>query len=223
MFDSFSENVADIMNHIDVGLDFSLNHLVYTIFLTVLYTLFVSSVFFYPTKTTFLYLFSGTIFGIKIILFALISVHFYSREVENQSTFPSTRISNWSDIFITGIAVSSIIGVGFLFLIIPGVYFGYRLSYAIPITALHNQSPKTSLLQSWKQTKGHYLETVLVSGLTILVFGFISVGLLASYLLTVDSSFLGLVIGLLFIAHASLFEVGLFSAITSLELESHSS
>lgn len=222
MFDSLSENTSEILSHIDIGLDFSLTQYLYTIVLTVFYFLTLTSLLSYPTKTSLLYLVIGLIFLMKIVLFALISVQFYAQEVEHQQVNPFDKISNWKNVFITGGIVSGIIGIGFLFLVIPGIYFGYRFSYAIPITAIHKQSPKSSLQQSWKKTKGKYLEILLINGLTTLIFGFISVGILASYLLTVEHPILGSILGILFIAHASLFEVGVFCAVTSLELDSYS-
>lgn len=76
------------------------------------------------------------------------------------------------DRFLSLIGVSIVYGlvvvVGLVLLIVPGIYFGVRLSLAIPACVIDDQSVSESLDTSWSVAKGNLLKLfgiTLVSGL----------------------------------------------------------
>lgn len=61
---------------------------------------------------------------------------------------------------VLNVLLASIIGVGFLLLIVPGVFFAYKLLFAELYLLLHNQSPMTALKSSYVATTGLFNEIV---------------------------------------------------------------
>lgn len=220
MFESISESIRDSVSHIDSGLDMNAQQPFYPLVLVIGYAL-LASLIVNNAGDIAIYATIAVLFVSKILVFSLVAVQYYAEHIENTTINPFSRITNWEDIFITGTLVSGLIVIGLLLLILPGVYVGYRFGYAIPLVAIHKESPKQSLLNSWSQTSGSIIETISICGLTTLVGGFIGVGLLSSYLLAVDFPYFGPLVGLTFIIHLALFEIALFGGLTSLELDSH--
>ncbi len=88
---------------------------------------------------------------------------------------------------IIGVNILSILIVlaGLIALIIPGLYFIFRISFATIVSIDRNEGARSSIRTSWKITKGHYwkvVATVLVAGLLYVAgFVFFGVGLLVAY------------------------------------------
>ncbi len=69
---------------------------------------------------------------------------------------------------VTGI----IVGIGFILLIIPGIYLLIRLTLAVPSVVLENRGPIEGIKRSWDLTKGNWWNifvVLLVVGIVVLV------------------------------------------------------
>lgn len=100
-----------------------------------------------------------------------------------------SMLPHWKQVLgIIGVAILSLLIVlgGFVLLIVPGIYFAFRLSFSYLAFLDRHEGIKKSLRYSWDITKGSVIWTVIltsiVSGLLYLV-GFIllGVGILVTY------------------------------------------
>lgn len=76
------------------------------------------------------------------------------------------------NLFLAVIMVSLIFFVGFLLLIIPGIYLSIRLSFTFYEIAVENCSAIEGIKRSWELTKGHWwfiFGTSLLIGLVIMI------------------------------------------------------
>ncbi len=94
-------------------------------------------------------------------------------------------VLNWEAIFnyiITVILVGLITFVGFILLIIPGIYLAIRLQYAGYLVVDKNLSPIKAIKNSWSMTKGHawhlFVLGLALLGINILGILVIVIGLL---------------------------------------------
>lgn len=81
------------------------------------------------------------------------------------AAFRSTNIwfSSIATIFLMGI----IIGIGYVLLIIPGIFLTIKLSFAIFLVVDENLGPMAALRESWRRTAGHAWSIVGIALLAI--------------------------------------------------------
>lgn len=72
----------------------------------------------------------------------------------------SKGISKLGWLIILNVMLGAIVGVGFLMLIVPGVFFAYKLLFAELYLLLHDQSPMDALKSSYKGTTGLFSEII---------------------------------------------------------------
>lgn len=123
--------------------------------------------------------------GFLLATFAGGVAYVYAR---NELTDETTRFGDAADevllqaLSLIGVALLyfTIVAVGFLLLILPGIYFGARLVLAFPACVLDGDGAFESLSTSWEAADGNVLKLV---GLFVLsfavIFGAIIVGLIA--------------------------------------------
>lgn len=217
MFESVLNEIKSVLKHIDIGLDISYNYPYYYVLLTTAYLLFFASVYL-AVDSILVYTSLGVLMLVKILIFSTFSVQFYAREIENRTINPLQKISNWSDILLTGSFVNISIILGLMLLILPGIYFGYRLSYAVPLVTIQHLSPKQAIKQSWEQTDGDIIEIVSIGILGTTIYTFLIVALLSTYLINYQFPIIGKILAILVIIHATVFELGLLGGIVHLQL-----
>jgi len=90
------------------------------------------------------------IIGIGIIK---IAIEFIDKKVpEYKDLFYYQPIVNY---FIVALLTGLIVVVGLILLIIPGIYFGLRLKFAVYLVIDKNLGPVEAIKKSWKMTKGN--------------------------------------------------------------------
>jgi len=88
-------------------------------------------------------------------------------------------IKFWLPYFVLLVHYLVLMGVGLLFLIIPGVYLGIRFSFAFFELLFVGKNPKDALKISWEKTKGHE-GTILGGGLILMACFYFPVFILSS-------------------------------------------
>jgi hypothetical protein len=76
----------------------------------------------------------------------------------------------WSDILsLLGVVVLNglVVGLGFLFLILPGIYLACRLLVCVPSALIENRTPSESLSRSFDLTRGSFWRSFVILALTI--------------------------------------------------------
>jgi len=111
----------------------------------------------YPNPVIVLLLsFISSIFG----LWYSASGWIYCHKVLNRQSITVERafkegFSKIPDLLLAFIIFVLIFFVGFLFLIIPGIYLSIRLSFTFNAIAIENYSAFEGIQRSWELTKGH--------------------------------------------------------------------
>lgn len=82
---------------------------------------------------------------------------------------------NYLNVVLANILVTVIIGIGFLFLIVPGVIFACRLAFVSYLVIDRNMEATEAIRESWRMTGGHSV-TIFLMGL--LTFPLVIAGLL---------------------------------------------
>ena len=103
--------------------------------------------------------------GIGSMIAFLCSINLYMQyqrciwyALQNQE-IPKFRFKGFSlAIFGLSILLLCIIGCGFVFFVIPGIYLSMRFGYAGIVFAIENASIMNSLCRSWQLTRGHEFE-----------------------------------------------------------------
>jgi hypothetical protein len=62
---------------------------------------------------------------------------------------------HWFRVFLVGLVVGIVAGVGFIFLIVPGIMLLLRWTVAIPVQVIENKGVNASMARSADLTKGH--------------------------------------------------------------------
>jgi len=74
---------------------------------------------------------------------------------------------DYLNIVLTNLLLSAIIGIGFVFLIVPGIIFACRLSFAPYLVVDKKLDAVKAVEESWRMTKGHGWTIFLMALMTI--------------------------------------------------------
>lgn len=120
----------------------------------------------------------------------------------------------------TFLSTTILILTGFIFVILPGFYLSYKLTYAIPFSAIYGDRPLQSISSSY--TKTHESSDAIYRLLTLTVIFILCfiIAFSATTLLGLSYYLLGMIIGVLFTILASLIELGIISAMSILAIQS---
>lgn len=78
--------------------------------------------------------------------------------------------NNYLNIILANLLTFAIIGIGFVFLIIPGIILACRLAFVSYLVMDKNMDPVAAVEKSWAMTKGHGWKIFRMGLLAILVF-----------------------------------------------------
>jgi uncharacterized membrane protein len=86
---------------------------------------------------------------------------------------------NYLNVFLAGLLTGLIIGVGFIFLIVPGIYLACKLAFVPYIVVEKKLSATDAISMSWRMTNGYGWQIFLIGLLAIPVFvaGLICLGI----------------------------------------------
>jgi hypothetical protein len=90
--------------------------------------------------------------------------------------------ARFGSVLLLSIVIGLIVGVGFVFLVLPGIWLWTMLSVAIPALVIENKRGTDAMSRSWNLVKGyfwHALGTLVVAYLVTIVVGLV-LGLLSS-------------------------------------------
>lgn len=105
------------------------------------------------------------------------AIHFagYDEAVKrsrNLAALLSDAISRTVSLIITILLFTVVTGVGYLFLVLPGIYLSVRLSLAFPACVIDRMNPIDSLRRGWSTSMGRFWKIFGVN-LTFLVVGYV--------------------------------------------------
>jgi uncharacterized membrane protein len=85
---------------------------------------------------------------------------------------------NYLHAFLAVLLTGIIVGVGFIFLIIPGIYLSVKLSFVAYLIVDKNLEVIPAIQTSWKMTDGHFWQIFLIGllAIPIMIAGFICLG-----------------------------------------------
>lgn len=88
-----------------------------------------------------------------------------SERIDIQHVFAA--FNNYLSAVVANIVASIVIGLGFLFLIIPGIYFACKLAFVPFLVVDKKLGPIEAMQRSWEMTNGHALSVFLIGLLSI--------------------------------------------------------
>lgn len=181
------------------------------------YSLVLTAALKFPTETyNNLLIILGLLTIYKFILYAITySMHY---KTQTNGTLSNAQ-ENIGTTIATTVLTLSLIGLGFILLVVPGIWLSVRLALAIPIATVHGYPPQKSIMQSYKLTGN---ATKQIGGLfaeTILLAFFIVVAATAAIFVGFKFELLAWVTLLILSIIASLIELGSQAALIEVLLE----
>lgn len=110
----------------------------------------------------------------------IISATFYGNRIEIGDA-AKISVRRYLHLLATQILYTIIVVLGFIALIIPGIYLLFRLILATPIVVLEKRNPLEALSRSWKLMKGNMWRVIAIMVVLAIIVGIINV---AFYLLS---------------------------------------
>lgn len=92
----------------------------------------------------------------------------YDRKIELKDIF--TGFNNYVNIVLVNLLVVSLIGIGMVALIIPGIIIACRLAFVSYLVMDKNLDPIAAIETSWKKTKGYGWEIFMLAITSIFIF-----------------------------------------------------
>ena len=126
---------------------------------------------------------------------------------------------NYIRIFLTTLLNSVIVGVGYIFFIIPGIYLTFRL-YPMTIIAIkENLSPVEAMNKAFSLTKGNFWNIVLSAFLPGLIYGILLVTLLSLLEKSGLSSFVQIIISVFAVGFFVLLDINIYKKLINSDQE----
>lgn len=119
----------------------------------------------------------------------------------------------------TFLITTAIITVGFLCFFFPGVYLSKKLAYTVPASAIYGDRPLQSLSSSYTQTRDNSRAIYRLLALTTVFTVCFVIAIAATGMLGITFYMLGAFFGVLTLILASIVELGIISAFSSLAIE----
>ncbi|SIR25898.1 Membrane domain of glycerophosphoryl diester phosphodiesterase [Haladaptatus litoreus] len=122
----------------------------------------------------------GTLFGIFVDGVAHVFAENEAYDERTDFGDAASRVgSKYLTLFVMSIVYSIIVVIGFIFLIIPGIYLALRLSLAFPACVIDDKNLTESLETSWEVAPGNLLKLFGISLLAVIIgFGVGIVGII---------------------------------------------
>ena len=92
----------------------------------------------------------------------------YDKKFELRDIF--IGFNNYTNIILANLLVVSLIGIGMIALIIPGIIIGCRLAFVSYLVMDKNLEPIAAIETSWKKTNGYAWEIFLLAIVSIFIF-----------------------------------------------------
>jgi len=214
MLEYVSSETDKLLERIDFGLQSSMKNIQYPLVIAVLYIGLFALLIQNHTSTVF-YISILLILASKILLFSILSVETHNLQSKTSVENPLLNPSQFLKILIAGSILTGIIFTSGILFVLPGIYLGYRFSLTIPLISINNESIISSFIISWNQTKGETIQLIVSILLTSLLIGFFFVGFLGSFLLAIETTYIGSSLSVLFLLHLGLYESCLYCTITA--------
>jgi len=118
--------------------------------------------------STFLDVTSATLSNILAIPVLVAQYFLIRRLVERQGLQIADRLGGFGSFFLLGIVTSLGVALGFVLLILPGIYLSARWSMASAALIAENQGSSRAMARSWDASRDHVLPIALTWALIVL-------------------------------------------------------
>lgn len=88
--------------------------------------------------------------------------------VESRVLF--SGFSNYINVILANLLVYGLVFIGFIALIVPGIYIACRLVFASYLVMDEDLDPVAAVQASWRMTKGHTLDVFLLGFISVFIF-----------------------------------------------------